>query len=566
MRNICLLLILISVLMAACVTKTANMAGKVNGTAIPNNEYMAEFRNRWDAFSIQNNRPPNSDEKSLLVTQTWQNITKDVILRQHFKKYSITATMQEAIDSLKARPPAYILTSPLFMVDGRFDSASYYQSLDYDRPENLTMLKRQYQAYYVPIAKLKNMLIEKEMLSASDKALINKIVTGTADIDWVVIDSNELDAVVTDSEVQEYYQANQTRWILEPRFSLGYVSLPVNPSGVDNQFAKALIDSLASNSSDPKNMEGFLTKHPSIHTKDSGYVFLMDLDPQIKMMLSSLSEGQFSSPYSSSGEWRVIQMVQMTKSMVIYITYSVPVQASLGTAAAMLAKANMLKDMVRQLGYKQAAGEMDLSHQEHIDLTPDTKWIDDTAIMSQVNDMLSTVQGGYVFEPIYYPARSAWIVIQLTDNQNKRYRSISDMKPEIVAELRVVRQNEIAMRNAMDWLKDTPRSITDSKSLPGSRIVSSKNVGIGSAIESIPIKDIYFDAMNRHFTKQSIQAYSAGSLVLIPFVQSFAPSNQTSVSRETLRYFYAFSLGKDWFNNWMNTQVKNASVRIYTTP
>jgi len=560
-----LMLLLVIIMFSACVSQTVNAAGKVNGTAIPYNEYMAEFRNRWDAFSIQNNRPPSSDEKELLVAQTWQNITKDVILRQNFRKYGITASLQETIDTLKANPPAYIKSSPLFMVDGRFDPASYHQSLDYDRPENLSLLKRQYQSYYVPIAKLKNVLIDKQMLSPRDKTRINNIVSGSADIDWVRIDSRTLDASITDTEITEYYNANQSRWELEPRFSLGYVEMPVLPSETDDIQARALIDSLITAASDPKLLIDFANSHPTVRIKDSGYVFLMDLDASVKTRLSTLAEGALGEPFTEAGAWQVLQMVQMTKSMVKYLTYSVPVQAGKESAAAALPKAERLRDLVSQLGYARAAEEMDYSSHTHNDLSPNTKWIDDPGIIAAVNESLQSAKAGYTPAPMYFPAQSSWIVIQITDNQNKRFQPLSAVKDEIVSELRIARQKEIALRSATDWLASNPRDINDSKSLPGAMVVPQKAVNISSSLDGTAIGSIYFDALNRHHGKLQTQAYAVENYVLIPFVRTISPKGGPVVSASLLREYYALSLGPDWFADWMNEQVKNASVRIFTT-
>jgi hypothetical protein len=552
--------------LSACVTQNIEMAGKVNGKPIPYNEFMAEFRNRYEAFSIQNNRPPSSDEKELLIAETWQNITKDVVLKQHFKKYNITATMQEAIDTLKANPPAYIKTSPLFTVNGRFDQSSYHQSLDYDRPENLMMLKRQYQTYYVPIARLKNKLIEREMLSKSQMKRVDSIVSGDADIDWVILDSRQLDAVVTDTEATEYYQANKQRWVLEPRFSLAYAVLPVQASQSDSLYAKALIDSLVAASTDPKSLHDFITSHTMVKTNDSGYVFLMDLDSNLKTTLSNVQEGEFSNAELISGSWQVLRLDQMTKSMLKFTSFTIPIQAGQQSAAAFLPKARQLRDLASQLGIVRAAEEMDLRHRSHQDLLPSDRWIDDPAIVSMVSSVLDSASDGYLFEPRYHAPLSAWIVVQLIDNQNQRFMPFQDTKASITAILRATRQKEIALRNAQDWLSTKPRAATDSKTIPGSRTVSQQKVNVNSLLDGFPLRDIYFNAVQLHITKQPVQAYAAGDLVIIPFIRAFRPGDARSISPQVMREYYAISLGPNWFNAWLDAQVKNANVRIIAPP
>ena len=128
------IIIAATLLTAACASSQGPLAGRVNGSPIPRDNYISEYRGLFTKFWMTNERAPGIDEKNEIVRQTWRNITKDVILRQHFERYKIGSSVVEAIDTLKANPPAYIVKSPVFQSNGAFDQSLYQQSLLYGQP------------------------------------------------------------------------------------------------------------------------------------------------------------------------------------------------------------------------------------------------------------------------------------------------------------------------------------------------------------------------------------------------------------------------------------------------
>lgn len=208
-RLIIIALFGVILLISACASQNVELAGRVNGEPIPLDEFVAANRAHFENFWVQNNRAPGIDERQGINRMTWRNITKHVILKQYFSKYNIRVTPMEVLDTLRTNIPAYIRTSPLFTVNGEFDLNSYYQSLQFDKPENMAPLRKQYFDYYVPIAKLKETLIDKQLLTSKEQAIIGGILSGKADFDWVILDTNAMDVSVTDAEISSYYEKNR---------------------------------------------------------------------------------------------------------------------------------------------------------------------------------------------------------------------------------------------------------------------------------------------------------------------------------------------------------------------
>jgi hypothetical protein len=140
-----------------------------------------------------------------------------------------------------------------------------------------------------------------------------------------------------------------------------------------------------------------------------------------------------------------------------------------------------------------------------------------------------------------------------------------DTKPLSLRSLRATLKRD-RLRNAQDWLSTKTKAATDSKTIPGSRTVSQQKVNVNSLLDGFPLRDIYFNAVQLHITKQPVQAYAAGDLVIIPFIRAFRPGDARSISPKVMREYYAIILVPNWFNAWLDAQVKNANVRIIAPP
>ncbi|HQM79638.1 MAG TPA: SurA N-terminal domain-containing protein, partial [Candidatus Syntrophosphaera sp.] len=182
------------------------LAGKINGTPIPYNEFIQELLLNYYNFQYENNRAPDSREKELIKRQTWEQKTMYVILKDYYKKYNIKVTAEETIEYLKNNPPETLKKSPLFMTDGKFDQKIYVQSLLYDTPYNLKPYRDRYQTYLIPNLKLQDYIIQDELLTSSERKLITKILQSSANIKWTILDTKDITPYITEEEIQIYYQ------------------------------------------------------------------------------------------------------------------------------------------------------------------------------------------------------------------------------------------------------------------------------------------------------------------------------------------------------------------------
>lgn len=566
-RLIIIALFGVILLISACASQNVELAGRVNGEPIPLDEFVAANRAHFENFWVQNNRAPGIDERQGINRMTWRNITKHVILKQYFSKYNIRVTPMEVLDTLRTNIPAYIRTSPLFTVNGEFDLNSYYQSLQFDKPENMAPLRKQYFDYYVPIAKLKETLIDKQLLTSKEQAIIGGILSGKADFDWVILDTNAMDVSVTDAEISSYYEKNRKQWLMTPQFGISYTLLPVKAGTADKSAALAIADSLYATLSKSDNpdlaINGFMVQYPFMVIKDSGFLKNADINPLLYTVLTSLSEGQFSAPFATDTEVAVYRLEQLTKSMTRFTSYMIPFVPLSATIEIAKSKANQVRNLASSIGISAAADEMDLELITLKDLSPDMKWLDDPAISAQIAEQLGSVKSQHVFDPIYYPGRSAWMIAQLTDNRIDRVLPLASVRDQIVTAITKDKRKEFAIMSANKWLQNSKPSTANLQGLPQVTVLKATDSNINTPLQGKIIDDVYYDAIRRHLSKQNPKAYELDNLLVIPLVNRYTPGPGKSVPAPVIRARFVKDLGADWFDKWMEDQIRIAKVRIY---
>ncbi|MDZ4181648.1 MAG: peptidylprolyl isomerase [Candidatus Cloacimonadaceae bacterium] len=573
-RIILALIILLMALLTACSVNQGPLAGKVNGTPIPYDEFIAANRGHYENFWVQNSRAPGIDEKQEITRQTWRNITKHVILKDYFKAYNIRVTPQEMIDTLRTSVPHYLMTSPRFMVNGVFDKNLYLQSLLYDTPENLMPIRKHYYEYLIPIMKLKDELIERKMLTKKERASITQVLAGKADIDWVIVDAAEIKPIVSESEITQYYQKNLDNYRMDDSFALSHIVLPVKPGPEDLAYADSVMDSIYAeilNGETPATVvEKHRTHYPNIYFKNSGFLRNADLEPKLYATLSAIKEGEFSPPIETDGIYTIYHLEQLTKSMTSYNTVTLVAMPRSASIRATKNAAERIVQMAQTIGMENAADEMSLKLIPSKNLKPESVWIDDPLVRETVFKGMNDARHGHIFAPIYSAPLSAWVIVQVTDNQLNRVRPLSAVRNDIIAILSVSKRLDIAQKTAGDWLAKQNTARPDISTLPYSTLKSTTAMSFDTSLANLDPKIvetdpgmIYYKAVRRYLDKAAPQIYVSGNQVLIPFVRNHTVAKNASVAPILIRETYKKTLPDTWFDTWLEDQIRQARVSIY---
>ena len=568
LKRLIFTLVTILVLLAACQVNNQTVAGVINGRRISYPEYMEAYRAQYENFYTQTGKAPEQQEKKQLEQQTWSNFTKRIIIDEYCKKFEIKVTHDEVVDTLSKNPPDYIRKSPLFQTNGKFDHNIYIQSLRFDSPENLKPVRKHYYETVIPIQKLKENLIDREFLGSKTVKQINRIISGSADIDWLIFEVDKANISVNDAFIKDYYEANLQKYMLDPYYSIKFVRIKTVASAEDILHSQMVADSvmteLASGNDFDTIMSSSLAKREALELTDTGFLFLPELSPELKDAVNGLEAGQHSAIVSSVEGYSVYQVMQTTKTMIKLAKLFIPNQARTRSIAAAEASANNFMELARQIGIDQACYEMDLTAISQNRVKPGVSLTGDDSLDAQLLLRLAEAKSGNILKPIYSSLSSAWYVVQVTEKQTKSPIALSLIRDEIARDYLSDKKQEYTLQQARITVDKIASGAAYSPSAEY-RVLSLKHQKIDDPVLDQNIDTIYYTALTSFLKKNPPKIYELKGLYLIPVVKVHYPNTAQTSNRAAVRDIYVRSMDANWFDVWMNEQLSKATTKVMTT-
>ncbi|MDH3224700.1 MAG: SurA N-terminal domain-containing protein, partial [Gemmatimonadota bacterium] len=186
--------------------------GRVNGSPVMYDNYMAVYRNLYDQLQDQQEEPITNAQNSDLEDRAWEEIVNSILIQQELERRGIVVTDQEVIDAARFSPPPELLSSPVFATDGQFDPQKYQQFVA--SADNITLL--QLEAYYrdiIPRGKLLRQVASGVYLSDAELWTAYRDANDQASVRFVSFDPltrvSDDQITTTDAEVADYYEANR---------------------------------------------------------------------------------------------------------------------------------------------------------------------------------------------------------------------------------------------------------------------------------------------------------------------------------------------------------------------
>ena len=551
-----------TIFLVSCAQNSTNIAGSVNGTEISLEDFYNSYRGHYSIFGYQTGRTPTKEEKQKLHDETWLNISRAIILKDYYKKYNISASITEVLDTLSNSIPEHIINSPRFRVNGKFDKKLYLQSLMTDKPENLMPLRKHYQEYLIPNMKLQNVLLEKEMLTPKVRKQVSEIIASNADLELYIFDPSKMEISISDAEISAYYQANLDKYSLWQFYRLGYCSVPVIPDSIDLSETKNVAEYIRNELSSGKEAKDVLNSVDSINVVvsfiDNGYQKTEELPSTIFNALNGLENGKCSEPVPYEKGYIVYQKMQSTKNLTLYNTIYVQ---SLPRSVTLLPPETQAKQILKlalDIGLQQAANEFDIEYTLTPAMSPDSLMVPANDLKGKLIKSLKYAQTGDILGPLYSAEQSGWFIFEVAEKQAKDYRSLDEVREEIKKELsyehRIVQNKKLVQQ----WIADN--------NFPAPyEVVKLDNVNIDSLWDGKPITKIYYQAIKAYLEKTPLPQITQKDVIIVPKVISFRPI-KTKPSPERIKTIYAQNLPDGWFEAWLDNQVKKAKVVIYTKP
>jgi hypothetical protein len=546
----------------SCASTQEHIAGTVNGQAIPMDQFASSHRGHYENFYILNERGPSMEEKNEIIKLTWKDITKHIILQQQFRRFNITSSLQEALDTLHINPPVYIVSSPRFQKDGVFDRALFVQALRYDQSEEIQAVIRQYRDYYVPIAKLKQKLIRKELMTSRDKKLIRNVLNAVVDLELISIDPSLKEVSIKDEEVQFYYDTNPGKFALEPKYSVAYGYLRLDASEEDICLCQAHADTLyqlLQKGADPAELIKKPTyKDRQVSWAQSGFMRISDMDQKLYVQLCQIKAGQYLPPYTQPGSTAIHRLDQMTKSMISYSTMKIPHLPGSETVDRDKARALQSAMLLETIGYEATEHELDLQFTIKKNIPFNSQWqLDTPDNRPNEEEMLKTLRKGYVPEPVFSYEQSGWLLMQVTDVMPLTRKPVAEVADQIRRIITKAKAHDYALKDAQYAILNNSFTSLKNQVETKSQLLTAQSIDHIDA--ELLDKNMLFESILGKLRNEEPKAYQKDGLIVVPLVQNIKYRKQ-KVDNTNLYLYFEKSLPADWFDQWMDEQVKKAKI------
>lgn len=228
---------------------TSTIVAKVNGTEIPYVTWTNSAQLMAQQQEQQSGRGLTLDERRQVDEQAFNELVSEVLLKQEYDKRGIRVTDAEVIEAAKFSPPPQFMQSPELQTDGRFDAAKYQRFLASPGARAQGMLA-QLESYYraeIPKQKLFQQITGDVFVSDARLWQAWRDTHDTAQVSFVAFRptvTKEQKALVTDAELQAYYDAHKSEFDRPGRAVLSLVEISRRPTAADSAEARRKVEAI----------------------------------------------------------------------------------------------------------------------------------------------------------------------------------------------------------------------------------------------------------------------------------------------------------------------------------
>lgn len=334
----------------------ANEIGEIAGEKVEYQEFDAIFQQAKANYENQVGRAANEGELGMIREQAWNQLIFKIALQKEYDRLGIEVTDDELADMVQGNNihPAVkqAFTNPQTGEFDRTQVVQYLKNLDQMGPNARPMwttfeqgilsdrLQSKYanllsNTVYVTTAEAKN-FYSAQNATASIKALFVPYFT--------LADSS---IVVTDAQLQDYYNSHKDLYKVEEGRSLEYVTIPVSASNEDSTYARQEIAQLTQQFATAANDSAFVNIN-SDQPYDGTYRTPGDLPEELRTQMP-LQEGKVYGPYTGNGTMALYKVVDAREGASTVKASHILIKAENDTPEAKAAAKTKAQDVLNQV-------------------------------------------------------------------------------------------------------------------------------------------------------------------------------------------------------------------------
>lgn len=396
--------------------------GRVNGSPVYYDAYMNTYRNLYDQVQRnQGEQPITSQQNREIENAAFDEIVNQILIQQELERRGITVSDEELRSIAQLSPPPELRAEPAFQTEGQFDPAKYQQFLASADEQFLLSLE----AYYrdlIPRSKLLRQVSAGVYVSDAELWRRFRDRNETVEVRYIPMDPatriGDDEVTLTDAEIEEYYEANQSDFEEPARAQVRVSVLSKTPLASDTAASRARADTLLAEIRDGGDFGELATLESSdaataAEGGDLGVFARGAMTPAFDSAVFAASPGSLLGPVQTPFGFHLIDLQErwgQDSAQARHIL--VPIARTDDSEIALLNRADSLENLGEQMPLADAAAELGIEAQETQlteqfafvagagQISEGADWVFQEAEIGDVSPVFETPQGFYALELI----------------------------------------------------------------------------------------------------------------------------------------------------------------------
>lgn len=560
----------ISVILITACANTQEYAGKVNKRLIKSTDYKLLIKNEYESFFLERNASPSPQEQKIIEQRAWDRMVEGLILKDIYEKYQISVSHSEIIDTLKFNIPDMIKKSPQFLnPQGSFDYSKYETSLLSNKPVDLTWLKNFYYTSYIPMAKLKKLVITKREIKESD--IKNYYYIRNNEINGYAIFFNHEDyidkAEISNTEIENYYRAHISDFEITASCHLKWVKFPIIADKADSLSAKNKADSLFMLVQKGSDFSLIASKHSDGEFgPQKGYAGFFEMNQfpdDIKKQISESEEDTVLRPIYMNGRFYIFKIVEKTVNMVKLMAIQTDIKATEQTHNRIKDRIKQFRELCNSIGFNLAVKEYQYEVFEKDSLSVNDTFLPEFGPSDNVVRKALRTPAGVVFDPIKNDKLNTYIVFYVQQNTPRSFKKIQEVSGNIIQNLKKDKAKDIALNDAQVFLKQYSGQLLSQANKENKHIEYLKSYNFNSKIQNMNTPAFNESILSQNRKNQILVQEEQTAIIAIVDEVKNVNMNGLVFEREEIKKILQKLNQDQYFEEFMNNEKAKASIKDY---
>lgn len=440
---------------------SAGTLGRVNGTPVAYEAYQNVYRNLLDQAQAAQSEPLTSQQSRDLEDRAWDEVVNQILIQEELGRRGIVVTVEELRQAAQFTPPPGFRSNPAFQTDGAFDLQKY-QSFINESPDEVLL---QLEAYYrdiIPRGKLLRQVTEGIYVPDGELWQAWKDQNEQARIRYLSLDPErrvaDADVIVSDEEIQEYYDDHREEFAVPARASVNAVVVPKIVNQADSAAALQHAMDVREEILGGVDFAEVARRESadSISAAEGGALGTFgrgDMTPAFDSAVFATRVSQLTEPVRTGFGWHVIEVTERWADSATARHILIPIERTDESEFALLGMADSLEALTEDRPLEEAARILGLEVQS-AEITEDfpllavagrvgegADWAINEAEIGETSEVFETQQAFYALEVLntepagYLPVDQARTAIEASLRSEKKMELASERAEEVMASL-----------------------------------------------------------------------------------------------------------------------------------